>query len=113
MLRSTYFAQNYASIICQGLQLIPIIQTSFSPNRPRMFAHAHNQCIILCDTLPLAARSLFFATFFGVHKFALLKIFVSFQVSAHVKRTERAERAQDDNGTDTCLFDIAVSRMFS
>ena len=84
-----------------------------------MFAHAHNQCIILCDTLPLAARSLFFATFFGVHKFALLKIFVSFQVSAYVKRTERAERAhslydiEDDNGTDTCLFDIAVFGMFS
>ena len=43
----------------------------------------------------LVARSLIFATFFGVHKFALLKIFVCFQDSvfhAHVKGvSERSE----------------------
>ena len=48
-----------------------------------------------------AVRSLFYATFFRVHKFALLKIFVSFQsfqvtwsvmFRAHVKRvSERIE----------------------
>ena len=44
----------------------------------------------------LAARSLFFAIFFGVHNLALLKIFVSFQVSdvsCTRKRSERAKRA--------------------
>ena len=44
----------------------------------------------------LAAQSLLFATFFGVHKSALLKIFVSFQVSdvsCTPKRSERAKQA--------------------